>query len=129
MITGVVYLPVLEGHLGVDGLGWDRVLVKNLVEFHGVVNVAHKDDDLVELQLVNEIHELGDLVALLKAHVVLAETVKRQLALLLDQDLGRVPHELAARDLDLLRECSSEHHHLFAMRRALENLLDIATHV
>lgn len=32
-----------------DGLGGNSVLVEDLVEFDGVVDVADKDDDLVEL--------------------------------------------------------------------------------
>ena len=112
-----------------DRLGWDGVLVENLVEFDGVVDVAHENDDLVELQLVDQIHELGNLVAFFKAHVVLAETVECQFALLLNEDLGRVAHELAASLLDLVREGRSEHHDLLAVRSSLENLLDIAAHV
>jgi len=63
--------------------------------------VLNKDDDLVELKLVDEVHQLGDLIALLKLYVVLAETVQSQLRLVLNQDLSRVAHELAASDLDL----------------------------
>lgn len=63
--------------------------------------MLNKDDDLVELKLVDEVHQLGDLIALLKLYVVLAETVQSQLRLVLNQDLSRVAHELAASDLDL----------------------------
>ena len=63
--------------------------------------MLNKDDDLVELKLVEEVHQLGDLIALLKLYVVLAETVQSQLRLVLNQDLSRVAHELAASDLDL----------------------------
>ena len=63
--------------------------------------MLNKDDDLVELKLVDEVHQLGDLIALLKLYVVLAETVQSQLRLVLNQDFSRVAHELAASDLDL----------------------------
>ena len=63
--------------------------------------MLNKDDDLVELKLVDEVHQLGDLIALLKLYVVLAETVQSQLRLVLNKDLSRVAHELAASDLDL----------------------------
>mmetsp|Transcript_39396 Transcript_39396/g.51560 ORF Transcript_39396/g.51560 Transcript_39396/m.51560 type:complete len:390 (+) Transcript_39396:638-1807(+) len=125
----VDFQSVFERHLGVDGLGGDGVFVEDLVELDGVVDVADEDDDLVELQLVDQVHELGDLVALLQRHVVLAETMQGQLALFLDEHLGGVAHELAARLLDLVGESRSEHHHLLAMGRSLEDLLDVAAHV
>ena len=46
------------------GLGGDSVLVENLVEFYCVVDVTDEDDYLVELKLVNQVHQLGDLIAL-----------------------------------------------------------------
>ena len=112
-----------------DGLGGDGVGVEHLVELDGVVDVAHEDDNLVELELINQIHELGDLVALLKAHVVLAQTVEGELALLLDEDLSGVAHKLAAGHLDLVGESSSEHHHLLGVRSLLEDVLDVGTHI
>ena len=83
------------------GLGWDSVFVEDLVEFYGIINVADEDNHLVELKLVNQVHQLGDLISLFKADVVLAETVKCELTLVLDKDLCRVAHELAAGQLDL----------------------------
>ena len=112
-----------------DGLGGDGVLVEHLVEFDGVVHLAHEDDDLVELQLIDQIHKLTDLVALVKADVVLAKTVQGELALVLDEDLGWVAHKLAASELDLVRERRCEHHHLLAVRRLLKDLLDVTAHV
>ena len=123
------YLPFFESHLGVDRLGGDSVLIEDLVELYGIVDVADKNDHLVELELVNQVHQLGDLVALFKADVVLAETVKRELALVLDKDLGWVAHELAAGQLNLSRESGCEHHHLLSMGCFLENLLNVAAHV
>ncbi len=79
-----------------DGLGWDGVFVEHLIEFDSVVDVADKDDDLIELEQIDEVHQFGDLVALFKANIVLAETVKSQLALLLNENLGGVAHEFAA---------------------------------
>ena len=84
-----------------DSLGGDGVLVEHLVELDGVVDLAHKDDNLVELQLIDKIHQLADLVTFVKTDVVLAETMKGELALVLDEDLGGVAHKLAASDLDL----------------------------
>lgn len=122
-------LPIIEAHLGVDSLGWNSILVKHFVELDSVVDMTHKDDNLVELELIDQVHQFGDLVALLKAHIVLAKTVKGQLALVLDEHLSWVAHELAASDLNLVGESSSEHHHLLAVRGLLEDLLDVATHI
>jgi hypothetical protein len=113
----------------VNCLGGDGVLVQHLVELDGVVDVLDEDDNLVELQLVDKVHELGDLVALLKGHVVLAETVEGQLGLVLDQDLSGVAHELAASHLDLGRESGREHHNLLGVRGLLEDVLDVGAHV
>ena len=102
LIAGAsLYLPFFESHLGVYGLGGDSVLVEDLVELDSIVDVADEDDHLVELELVNQIHKLGDLISLFKADVVLAETVKCELTLILNEDLRRVAHELAAGKLDL----------------------------
>ena len=128
-IICLCHLPLFEAHSAVDGLGGDGVLVEHFVEFDGVVHLAHEDDDLVELQLIDQIHELADLVALIEADVVLAETVQGELALVLDEDLGGVAHELAARELDLVRQRRCEHHHLLAVRRLLKDLLDVTAHV
>ena len=46
------------------GLGGDSVLVENLVEFYCVVDVTDEDDYLVELKLVNQVHQLSDLISL-----------------------------------------------------------------
>lgn len=120
---------IFEAHSAVDSLGGDGVLIEHLVELDSVVYLANEDDDLVELQLIDEIHQLANLIALVKVDVVLAETVKRELALVLDEDLGGVAHELAAGKLDLVRQSSGEHHHLLAMRSLLKDLLDVAAHI
>ena len=91
--------------------------------------MANEDDDLVELQLIDEIHELTNLLALLEAHIVLAKTMQGQFAFLLDEHFGLVAHEFPASLLDLVGKRGSKHHHLLAVRRPLEDLLDVAAHV
>ena len=93
---------VLEWHLGVDGLGWNGILVEDLIELDSVVDVLDEDDHLIELELIDEVHKFGDLVALIKRNVVLAKTVESELGLVLDEDFGGVSHELAASGLDLV---------------------------
>ena len=46
------------------GLGGDSILVENLVEFYCIVDVTDEDDYLVELKLVNQVHQLSDLISL-----------------------------------------------------------------
>ena len=65
--------------------------------------MAYEDDDLVELQLIDEIHELANLLTLFQANIVLAKTVEGQLALLLNKHLSLVAHEFPACLLDLVR--------------------------
>ena len=55
--------------------------------------------------------------------------MKCELTLVLDKDLCRVAHKLAASQLDLVGERGREHHDLLAVGGALEDLLDIAAHV
>jgi len=38
-------------------------------------------------------------------------------------------HELFANGTNVLAQCGREHHHLFAVRRATENLLNVTTHI
>jgi len=120
---------LLVWNLSVDSLGWDGLSVEDLDQFLGVGDRADEDDNLVELELVNQIHQLGDLLAVLNIDVVLAETVKGEFALVLNQNLSWISHELTAGVLHLSREGGSEHHDLLVMWSSLEDLLDIASHV
>ena len=58
-----------------DSLGWEELLVENFSQLLGVLDGLDKDDYLVELQLVQKIHELGDLLFLVEHNVVLSESV------------------------------------------------------
>ena len=64
--------------------------------------MAHKDDHLVELELINQVHKLSDLITLLKAHVILAETMECQLAFILNQNFGWIAHKFATGELDFV---------------------------
>ena len=112
-----------------DSLGRNGVLVEHLVELDRIVDLAHEDDHLVELKLIDQIHQLTNLVALVKADIVLAKTMEGELALVLNEDLGGGAHKLAASNLDLWGQGGCEHHHLLTMRSLLKDLLDVATHV
>ena len=112
-----------------NGFGGDSILVEDLVQLDGVLNVAHKNDDLVELKVIDQVHQFGDFGLLIKAHVVLGQTVQCELALLLNQDFCGVTHELAACQLDFVRKSGREHHDLLAVGSLLEDLLDVTAHI
>jgi len=59
----------------VDSFGREELLVENFSQLLGVLDGLDEDDYLVELQLVQKIHELGDLLFLVEHNVVLSESV------------------------------------------------------
>jgi len=112
----------------VDGLGREELLVQHLSQLLGVLDGLHEDDNLVELKLVQEVHQLGDLFLVVQHHVILLQSVQSQLALVFDEHLSLVLHELAADQLDVTGQGGREHHHLLVVRGLCENFLDIASH-
>ena len=48
-----------------DGLAWDGVLDEYFCELDGVLDGFHKYDDLVKLQVVNQVHQFGNLFTLI----------------------------------------------------------------
>ena len=48
-----------------DGLAWDGVLDEHFSELNGVFDGFHKYDDLIELQVVNQVHQFGNLFTLI----------------------------------------------------------------
>lgn len=100
-----------------------------MVECDCTLDGVNEDDDLVELEGVQEISKLADLLLLLKLNVVLLETVEGKLALVVDEDFEGVAHELAADALDILSHSGGEHHHLLLGGSALEDLLNIGSHI
>lgn len=63
--------------IAVDSLSWESVFVQNFSKFDGVLNTLDEDDNLVKGELIDEVDEFGDLIAVFKLHVVLLETVER----------------------------------------------------
>jgi len=120
---------LLLSEVTVHGLGREGLLVKNLSQLDGVRNSLNKDDDLVEVEGVDEVGQLGVLLVLIKLNVVLLETMKSEFALVLDEDFSRVTHELFTSLLNVARESSGEHHDLLVVRSLLENVLDVTSHV
>ena len=123
------YIPLFLGHARMDGDRGEVALPKELVKLGGADGALHKDDDLVELQLVEELVESAVLLLLLELDEVLLQAVKGEFGVLVDVVLGRVLHELAADGLDLLGQGGREHHDLLLLRGSTEDLLNVATHV
>jgi len=113
----------------VDSSAGEVALAEKLVELRAAQSRANEDDDLVELQAVEKVVKLPVLLLLVKLHVVLLETVKRQLLLVIDVDLERVLHELLADNAHLLVEGGGEHHHLLVLGCSAEDGLNVVAHV
>jgi hypothetical protein len=113
----------------VDSDTGEVALAQKLVELGGTERALDEDDDLVELQLVEQIVELAVLLSLAKLDVVLLETVKGELGLVVNVDLQRVTHELLADGTGLLGQGGREHHNLLLCWGSTEDLLDVAAHV
>lgn len=122
-------IPLLLAHARVHRNAGKVALAQELVELGGTQSRLDKDDDLVELEIVQELIELPVLLALGQFNVVLLETVQSQLCLVVDIDLQGILHELLADGSSFLGQRSREHHDLLLGRGCAENFLYVATHV
>lgn len=113
----------------VDSDRWEVALAEELVELSGTKSGLDEDDDLVELHLVEELVELAVLLLLIELDVVLLETVKGELGIIIDVDLKWVLHELLANWADLGGEGGGEHHDLLLGWGGTKDLLNIAAHI
>src|SRR6185369_11616578 len=100
---------------------------------------------LVEFQCIKKIIQFPVLSNLLQFNVVLLETMKRQLRLIIDKDFqglrGRmskrrrttwvtnIGHEFLASCPDLLGERRTKHHDLLVVRSSSKDFLNITAHV
>lgn len=122
-------LPLLLADTRVDGDGGEVALPQKLVELVGALGALDKDDNLVELQVVEQVVQLAVLLLLTQLDVILLQTVQSELGVVIDVHLERVTHELLADGADLLGEGGTEHHNLLVGGRGTEDLLDVAAHV
>lgn len=120
---------LLLADTGVHGDGGEVALAEELVELGAAEGGLDEDDDLVVLQLVQEVVEFAVLLGFGELDVVLLETVKGELRLLLLDVLAGVPHELPADGKDFGRESGGKHHDLLLGGRGTENLLNVTAHV
>lgn len=127
---GLLELPVRLralrlGHRSACDDGREVVSVEDAAELLGVVGLVDKDDDLVELDVVEELCEPACLRVEVDLVKVLHDVVEGQHAELVDDDLLRVLHERPARPADLLVDGRREHHHLLGLGRRDEDALDV----
>lgn len=112
-----------------DGNTGEVALPEKLVQLVGSLRTLDEDDNLVELKIVQKFVQLPVLLRLAQLNIVLLEAVQRQLGVIVDVNLERVPHKDLANGPDLLGERGAKHHDLFIRRGCSENFLDIASHV
>ena len=104
-------------------------LGEELVEVGAALHGFDEDDHLVEHQRVEQVVELAVLLRLAELDVVLHETVKGELGLVVHVNLHGIVHELLAHGANLLGQGGGEHHHLLVVGGHLEDLLHVRAHV
>ncbi len=129
LLERVINSPFLLAHARVDSNRREVALAQQLVQLGSTDSALDKDDDLVELEVVQKVVELPVLLILIKLDVVLLKTVQGELGVLVDIVLRGVLHELAADGLDLFRQGGGKHHDLLLGRSSTEDVLDISAHV
>lgn len=105
------------------------VLSQNFIKFDCILNALDKDYNLIEHERVKQLSELSDLLIIFKLDIVLLESVKSQLALVIYEDFKLVLHKLSADVFHVVRHGCREHHDLLLVRCLLENLLNISSHI
>ena len=100
-----------------------------MVKHLSSVNALHEDNNLVEMQRVEQVNKFLDFFLLLDLDEILLETVKSEFALVIDEDLEGVDHELATDVLNFLGHGSREHHHLLLGRSSLKDRLHVSSHI
>ena len=80
-------IPLVHLHLCVDANRREIALGEELVELLRTRNGSHEDDNLVEVERIKQVVQLAVLLCLLELDIVLLETVKRQLALVVHINL------------------------------------------
>lgn len=86
-------LPFSLIHTPVDADGWEVLLVQQLCEGHTSLHGLDKDDHLVELQGIQEVKQFAVLLAILQLYVMLLETVKGKLRVVINIHLHWLQQE------------------------------------
>lgn len=109
--------------------GWEVALAQKLIQFSGSESTLDEDDDLVELKLVEELIKLSVLLLFVELDIILLETVKSKLGLIVNVDLERVLHEFLADWSNFLRKGGAEHHDLLLGGSSSEDFLYVTAHI
>jgi len=87
--TSVKVSPFGLLHLAVDAHDGEVDFFEQAVELDGALGLGHEDDHLVELEGVEQVHQLAVLLLLRQLHEVLDQAVQRQLGAV-DEHLERL---------------------------------------
>lgn len=113
-------------HAGAGHNGGEVIGAEDAAELLGVAGGVDKDDDLIELDIVEEFCQTACLRIVIHFVKVLDDIVEREDAELVDNDLLRLSHEGAAQLTDALVDGRREHHHLLGLGGGHEDVLDVA---
>lgn len=83
-------VPLRLLHLTVNGDGGEVAFHEQFVQFGGTTNTLDKNDQLVEFQGIEEVHQFSVLFAFLELDKVLLEPVQSQLSTFVDVDFQRL---------------------------------------
>lgn len=86
----IVLLPLLLCHAGVNANAREVAVNQQSVKLVGARNGLDKDDDLVELQIVQKIVQLSVFLRFLQLNVVLLKTMQCELGFIINIDLQRL---------------------------------------
>lgn len=100
-ILTIISLPFLLLELSVNRNGWEIFLSQDLIQLNSILNLSHKDNDLIEHERVQEVSESSDLLVVLQLHVVLLKSVKSKFALVVNENLELILHESSTDVFDL----------------------------
>lgn len=113
-----------------DTDGWKIAIFQQARELLGSLRFGYKYDNLVELEGIKEISEFTVFGGLVELNIVLSETMKSKLGVVVYENLlGAIDTELTANWADLRVQSSRVHHDLFLLWGSHENFLNIASHV
>ena len=108
---------------------WKVAIDEDIVQLGTPDCAPYEDDDLVEGECVEEIVQLSILFRFAKLDVILIQTVKSQLGLIINEQFRWILHELSADRADLLGKSGAEHHDLLLRWCGSEDFLYVAAHV
>lgn len=128
VLEALVTLSLLE--LGVDEGGGEVGTLEDLGKGTAARNRLDENNDLVKVKHVEDVHKLGNLVALINVDVVLDQGIEGELGGVINEDLKRIVlHKLLGDLASVSGEGSREHHDLLVVRSLTEGFLHLLAHI